>query len=147
MKRRAVILAASSLALLGGCLSDDDDRIDERGDIEIVIYDSRVDLSEDRYQAEHAENHSVDFHLHEGSDEWFMEGEERVTFAEAIDLLPYFAFTTGDGEHVLEHDGETYDERDADTEMTFTVDGDEVEPTGYTLRDGDEMWLEVTTGD
>lgn len=147
MKRRAVILGASSLALLAGCLSDDDDRIDERGDIEIVIDDSPVDLSEDRYQAEHAENHSIDFHLHEGSDEWFMEGEERVTFAEAIDLLPYFAFTTEDGDHVLEHDGETYDESDAGTEMTFTVDEDEVEPTEYTLRDGDEMVLEVTTDD
>ncbi|WP_306052680.1 hypothetical protein [Natronococcus wangiae] len=145
MKRRAVIIGVSSFALLGGCLSDDE--IDARGDIEIVIDDSAVDLSEDRYQAEHAENHSIDFHLHGGSDEWYMEGEERVTFAEAIDLLPYFAFATDDGDHVLEHDGATYDEGDASTEIAFIVNGDGVEPTEYALRDGDEMRLEVTTDD
>lgn len=145
MKRRAVILGASNLALLGGCLSDDDDRVDARGDITIVIDDSPVDLSEDRYSAEHAENHSVDFHLHEGSDEWFMEGEARVTFAEAIDLLPHFAFATEGGDHVVEYDGTTYDEGGAGTEMWFVVDGDDVDPTEYTLRDGDELWLEVAT--
>lgn len=146
MKRRAVILGASSLALLGGCFSDDD-RVDARGDIEIVVDGSPVDLSEDRYRSEHAENDSAAFHLHEGTDDWFMEGEEPVTFAEGIDLLPHFAFATEDGDHVLEHDGTTYDEGDDGTVMMFTVNGDDVEPTEYTLRDGDEMVLEVTTDD
>jgi hypothetical protein len=144
MKRRAVVLGAAGLTLLGGCLSEDD-QIDERGDIEIVIDGSPVDLSRDRYQAEHAENHSIDFHLHEGTDDWFMEGEERVTFAEAIDLLPYFAFEADGDDHALEHDGESYDERDDGTEITFLVDDDEVEPTEYTLEDGDAMRLEVAT--
>lgn len=144
MNRRAVIFgAASSLALLGGCLSDDE--VDARGDITIVIDDSRVDLSDERYLAEHAENHSVDFHLHEGTDDWFMEGEERITVAEGIDLLPHFAFEAEDGTRVLEHDGETYDESDPGTELTFAVNGDAVDPTEYELRDGDELRIDVST--
>lgn len=145
MKRRAVVLGVVGLATLGGCLSEDDDRIDERGEIEIVIDGDPVDLSEDRYQAEHADNYSVDFHLHEGTDDWFMEGEERVTFGEAIDLLPYFSFETVDGDHVVEHDGTVYDEGDEGTEMAFVVNEDDVEPTEYTLEDGDAMVLEITT--
>ncbi|MFU8866384.1 hypothetical protein [Natronococcus sp.] len=143
MQRRAVLAGASSLAVLAGCLSDDE--VDDRGEIEIVIDGEPVNLSEDRYQAEHAENHSMDFHLHEGSDQWYMEGEERVTFAEGIDLLPYFSFETVGDDYVLEHDGDTYDEADASTEMTFLVDGESVDPTEYTLEDGDEMVLEVST--
>lgn len=143
MQRRAVLAGVSSLAVLAGCLSDDE--IDERGEIEILIDDEPVNLSEDRYQAEHATDYSIDFHLHEGSDQWYMEGEERVTFAEGIDLLPYFSFETVDGDHVLEHDGDTYDEADASTEMAFLVDGESVDPTEHTLEDGEEMVLEVTT--
>ncbi|WP_394739661.1 hypothetical protein [Natronococcus roseus] len=143
MQRRAVLAGVSSLAALAGCLSDDE--IDERGEIEILIDDEPLNLSEDRYQAEHAQNHSIDFHLHETSDQWYMEGEECVTFAEGIDLLPYFSFETDDGDHVLEHDGDTYDEADADTEVTFLVDGESVDPTEHTLEDGEEMILEVST--
>jgi hypothetical protein len=145
MKRRAVVLGAAGLTVLGGCLSEDDDRIDERGDIEIVIDGEPVDLSRDRYQAEHADNYSIDFHLHEGTDDWFMEGEERVTFAEAIDLLPYFAFEAGDDGYVVEHDGTVYDESEEGTEMAFVVDDEDVDPVEYTLEDGDSMVLEITT--
>ncbi|AGB38389.1 hypothetical protein [Natronococcus occultus] len=145
MQRRAVLAGASSLAVLAGCLSDDE--VDDRGDIEIVIDGEPVDLSADRYQAEHAANHSIDFHLHETSDQWYMEGEERVTFAEGIDLLPYFSFETVDGDHVLEYDGDTYSEADDGTEMTALVDDEAVDPTEYTLEDGDEMILEVSTNE
>jgi hypothetical protein len=147
MKRRAVVLATVGFATLSGCLSEDDDRIDERGEIEIVINGTPVDLSEDRYQAEHADDYSIDFHLHEGTADWFMEGEDRVTFAEAIDLLPYFSFETVDDDHVVEHDGDVYDEANEGTEMAFVVNGDDVEPTEYTLEDGDSMVLEITTGE
>ncbi|WP_320443080.1 hypothetical protein [Halosolutus halophilus] len=108
-----------------------------------------IDLSADRFQSEHAENDPIAFHLHEGHDEWFTEGEDPVTFAEGIDLLKHFEYTDADGDHVVRIDGETYDAGNPGTTMTFTVtvDGDEIDPTAYELQDGDDLRLEVSTGD
>lgn len=150
MKRRSLLAAASALALSGGCLFDEDfgasdERLDATGTIEIEIDGAPVDLTEDRFQAEHADDHSLAFHLHEGDDHWYMEGERPVTFAEAIDLLPHFAYAQERGDHVVTVDGTTYDERDPGTDVAFAVDGDEVAPTEYELRDGDHLFVEIRT--
>lgn len=143
MQRRTVLAGVSSVPFLAGCLSDDG--VNASGDIEIVIDGDPIDLSADRYQAENAENHSVRFHLHDGDENWYMEGEEPVTIAEGIDLLPHFRFETIEGNHVLEHDGVTYDEADATTELRALVDGEPVDPASYVPEDGDGLRLEVTT--
>lgn len=150
MKRRQFVvagtglLASSTLAALSGCLGDD--RLDERGEIEVVVDGEPVDLSADRFQSEHAQNDSAAFHLHDGEDRWFMEGTERVTVAEAIDLLPHFAYTGDGGDRVVTVDGSTYDTGDADTEIAFLIDGEPVDPEEYELQDGDSLRVEIETG-
>ncbi|WP_254864115.1 hypothetical protein [Halovivax gelatinilyticus] len=139
--RRTAIAAVASSIALAGCLFED--AIDERGDLEIVIDGEPVDLTEDRFQAEHADDYSIDFHLHEGHDGWFMEGEERVTAGEAIDLLPHFELDVDGGDPIVRFDGETYDAGDDGTAIEFAVDGEPIDPTAYELRDGDELRLAI----
>lgn len=133
--------------------NDDDEEkteveiVDAKGDIEIVIDGSPVDLSADRFQAEHAEDDAYQFHLHEGDDYWYMEGPERVTFGEAIDYLPHFEYARENGDDVVTFDGTVYDAGESETVVTFVVNGDEVDPTEYELWDGDELLLEISTGE
>jgi hypothetical protein len=119
MKRRALLAAVGALPT-AGCvrrvpIAGKPSGVDASGDIEVRIDGERFDLSADRFQAEHAENDSLAFHLREdaaGDDRWYMEGEKRVTVAEGIDLLPHFAYEdAGDGD-VLTVDGRSYDERE-----------------------------------
>ncbi|WP_049928933.1 hypothetical protein [Halopiger goleimassiliensis] len=152
MKRRTVVLAVSSagIASLAGCLFDesgsDGGHDYEAGDLEVVIDGEPVDLTADRFQSEHAENSSIDFHFHEFDDQWYMEGEERLTFAEAIGHIPHFEYENDDGDHVVSYDGTRYDGGDPETELTFERDGEAVDPTVVELYDGDELRLEITTG-
>ncbi|WP_049941808.1 hypothetical protein [Haloterrigena turkmenica] len=147
MNRRAVIAGAGSATLLAlaGCVFVDGKVEADRGDIAVVIDGEPIDLSADRFQSEHVENDSIEFHLHEDTDDWFMEGEEPVTFAEGIDLLPHFAYAQRDGAHVVTIDGTTYDGSESGTELVFLVDDDPIDPTDYVVSDGDDLRLEITT--
>ncbi|MXV62991.1 hypothetical protein GS429_13115 [Natronorubrum sp. JWXQ-INN-674] len=147
MNRRTVLLACSSLLPLAGCSMIFDERLDARGTIAIVVDGEPVDLTADRYQSEHAANESIDFHFHEGDEYWYMEGEEPVTFAEGIDLLPHFGYDQRGTDHVVTIDGTSYDGSDPDTELTFFVDSETVDPTSYELSDGEDLRLEITTGE
>ncbi|KDE60507.1 hypothetical protein EL22_21035 [Halostagnicola sp. A56] len=151
MNRRAV-LAGSVAISLAGCLNRGggrgnrgSDRIRETGDIELLIDGSEFDLSQDKFQSENVDDESLSFHLHEGDDKWYMEGESRVTIAEGLDLLPAFEYTQEDGTRRLTIDGTTYDESEAGTEISSFVDGEEVDPAEYTLADGDDLRIEITT--
>lgn len=151
MKRRSMLLSSVSFLLSAGCTTSGDEgqrseeRLEAKGGIAIIIDGSPVDLSANRFQAEHADNSSIAFHLHESDDNWYMEGDERVTFAEAIDLLPYFAYARDNGNHIVTVDGTDYDEREPGTEILFFVNGDEIDPTVYKLQDRDDLRVEVTT--
>lgn len=146
MRRRAAIGLAAAVLGVPGCVSiSDDERLDESGEIEIVIDGEPLDLSADRFQAEHAEDSSLAFHLHDSDDRWHMEGEERVTVATGLDLLPHIACTVEGGDVVLTIDERTYDERDPDTEITVAIDGEEIDPAEYRLQDGDAIRVEVRT--
>lgn len=147
MRRRRLLLAAWSFALAGCPATEDDDgeRLDASGTIEVVIDGEPLDLTRDRFVAEHAEDSSIAFHLHEGSEEWFMEGRERVTFAEGLDLLPHVSHERVDAQDVLTVDGTTYDEREG-TDIGFTVDGEPVDPATYEVRGGDALRVEIATG-
>ncbi len=108
------------------------------------------DLSADRFQAEHADDYSMNFHLHESDDYWYNdhpESGERVTFAEAIGLLPEFTSDERDGEHVVTIDDTEYDGRESAVELEFFVDDERVDPTEHVVRDGDALRLEITTGE
>lgn len=150
MKRRSVLcLTAGVGSLTAGCLSDivgwDDDRLNARGEIDVVVDGEPVDLAADRFQSEHAADDAAAFHLHEGHEGWFMEGTEPVTIAEGLDLLPRFAFETREGAAVVTVDGRSYDDRESGTTISFRVDGGSVDPTTYELEDGDAIELEVVT--
>lgn len=150
MNRRAVIGATAGLVSLSGCLFGENDEGDidghESGDIDIVIDGESVDLSADRFQAENIEDEAIDFHLHEGDNRWYMD-RNRVTFAEAIDLLPHFEYDRSDGSHVVTYDGTVYNGGEPGTELTFAIDGEPVEPTETELHDGDALRLEIATGE
>ena len=156
MNRRSVLAAAGTVGVvsISGCLFEgfgagaetDEGDIDghESGDIEIVIDGEPVDLEADRFQAENVEGDLIDFHLHEGDDQWYMD-RNRVTFAEGIDLLPHFEYDRVDGEDVVTYDGTVYDGGDPETELRFLIDDDPVDPTERELRDGDALRLEIST--
>ncbi|MFP8953384.1 hypothetical protein ACLI4Z_10475 [Natrialbaceae archaeon A-arb3/5] len=147
MKRRTVLLATGGLLALSGCLFDDEEEHEfhGRGEIDVVVDGSPIDLSQDKFQAEYASNESLAFHLHEFDDYWYMEGDEPVTVATGIDLLPYFEHTEETDGHVVTYDGTTYDSSEPDTEMTFLVNDERVDPTEYVLADGDEIVVEIET--
>ncbi|RQG93220.1 hypothetical protein EA462_03230 [Natrarchaeobius halalkaliphilus] len=151
MRRRTVVVGTAAVVALSGCLFDDRDDSAEPpelhgfGTIEIVVDDSAIDLSEDRFQAEHADDYSMDFHLHEDTDFWYMEGDEPVTFAAGIDVLPHFAYRRDGDVHVVSYEETTYRGDESGTELTFAVDDTDVEPTDYVLEDGDDLSLEITT--
>jgi hypothetical protein len=147
MQRRGFLAATAGLAgAISGCSmrSVNDERVDASGDIAVRIDGEPLDLSVDRFQSENADE-SVAFHLHEGDDDWYMEGEDRVTVAEALDLLPNFAYHGEVGYRRLEIDDASYDESSAGTELAAFVDGSVVDPGAYRLQDGDELLVVVTT--
>ncbi|MFC4438742.1 MULTISPECIES: hypothetical protein [Natrialbaceae] len=125
---------------------EDPSFIDASGEIDIVVDGDSFDLSQDRLQAENAEDHAMAFHFHEGSEKWFTEDFERVTLGEGLDLLPHVSYGREGGNHVLGIDDTEYDERTPGTELAFFVDGGLVTPAAYDLEDGDELLVEVTTG-
>ncbi|ELY90587.1 hypothetical protein C483_11021 [Natrialba hulunbeirensis JCM 10989] len=151
MQRRTVLAGLGSLPgilALSGCLSDDHDgEIEEfeRGEIEITIDDESIE-SMDKIQAEHADNDSIDFHLHEFDDYWYMEGEERVTVAEGFNLLPHFEYERVDDSNVVTFDGTVYDDRDSETTIAVEVDGEAVDPTAHELTDREALVLEIESG-
>jgi len=151
--RRRDFLVGGALVGLTGCLdvrpsggdsNPTEDSFYETGTIDVRVEGEAVDLTADRFQAEHADE-DVRFHFHEGDKNWHME-RERVTFARGIDLLPRFAYRREDGANVITIDGTTYDERDDGPDVAFRVDGAAVDPTTYELRGGDRLVVEVTTG-
>lgn len=125
---------------------DDREFYDASGEIDLVVDGEPFDLSQDRFQAEHAEDEALAFHLHEGDDDWYMEGSESVTFGEGLDLLPHFSYGRQGGYHALAVDETAYDERDDGTELAFFVDGSVVNPTAWELGDGQDLLVEVGTG-
>lgn len=145
VSRRVVIGGLSGLAL-AGCLGDDEEeRLDHRGEIEIRIDGEPVDLSKDRYQAEHADEYAMAFHLHEGSDQWYNEGQEPVTIAEGLDKLPEWSFTVEEQGYVLSIDDETWDSREDGVNIETAVNEEAVAPEDYELEDGDAILVEVET--
>lgn len=126
-----------------GATSPGDDEFYASGTMAVVVDGAPVDLTADRFQAEYADE-AIRFHFHEGDENWHMESE-RVTFAEAVDLLPRFAYDRQGDAHVVTVDGERYDGRDAGITIAFRVDGESVDPVAYDVQDGDHLVLEVTT--
>lgn len=142
IRRRSVIgLTAVALA---GCLGDDSG-MDERGDIELLIDGEPYDLTADRFQAEHADDYAMEFHLHEDSEGWYNEGEEPVTIADGLDLLPHMSFQVLENGYVLTIDNDSFDTRDEGVNIAAFVNDEFVGIDEHELGDGDDIRVEVET--
>ena len=155
MKRRRLLLGCVAIPSMAGCVGDrqallggDDtsEAVFGVGEIAVYIDGEPVDLSADRFQAEYADDYAIEFHLHEFDDHWYMEGDRRVTVAEALDKLPEFSYRVEADGDILQIDDETYDARQADVTIEIRINNDDVDPETYTLEDGDEILVEVQTG-
>lgn len=144
--RRSFILAGVAIGL-AGCLGDRDDTVDHRGDIAIIVDGDPVDLSKDRYQAEHADDYAMSFHFHESSDQWYNEGDGPITLADGLDKLPEFSFEMTDDGAVLTIDDEIYDAREGGVSIRTLVNEEEIDPTTYELADSDTIMIEISTGE
>ncbi|WP_049969215.1 hypothetical protein [Haladaptatus cibarius] len=149
MKRRAAIAVGLHLITLSGCVATESsggNRLNEEGDIRIFIDGSKFDLSKKKFQAESAQSDLMAFHLHEGDNKWYMEGKERVTFAEAINKIPHFSYKQEGDNDSMTVDDDRYSEENPGTEISYIANENEVEPTTYKLQDGDNLVVEITTG-
>ncbi len=134
----AVMLCAWTVACGVG-----DDRVDRRGPIEFFVDGEPYGIHADRFQAEHAEDHAMAFHMHEDSENWYMEGQAPVTVAEGLDLLPHVAFQP-EGP-VLTIDGVSYDASEPEVVIQVIVDGEAVDSTEHVLDDGQHLRVEIRT--
>lgn len=153
VRTRRAYLAIGGGILLAGCVSTDRWASDsgggdhgESGEIEIVIDGEPFDLTQDRFQAEYADEFALEFHLHEFDERWYMEGAEPVTVGEGIDLLPHITCEPANGAVRLTIDDVVYDGSSPDIEVETFVNDEPVEPFASVLQDGDEISVRVETG-
>lgn len=121
--------------------------VNASGPIDLVIDGEPFDLTQDRFQAEHAADAALAFHLHAGDGQWYMEADRPVTVGEGLDLLPHVSYDRAEGYHTLAIDEDVFDERVAGTELLCLVDDALVDPTAWELADGEELMVVVGTGD
>lgn len=69
------------------------------------------------------------FHFHGGNNVWHTHGQD-VTLEYALATL---GIEVDEGGAVLRYDGQEYDDRDGDTTVVITVNGDPIDPTEYVL--------------
>ena len=124
--------------------------IHEHGNLYLEIDGDRQSFDEEKYyQAGQYEDGEADhaFHFHpDGNDHyWHMHGE-RLTLQEALASLPGVTYESRDGAHVVEYEGETYEDGDGGTEIEIRQRDVAVDPTEYELQDGDIIWIQIETG-
>lgn len=73
--------------------------------------------------------------------QWYT-NEENVTIAAALAAQGVELTASS-----LTHEGTTYDESNAGTAVDVRVNGNVVDPTEYTLQDGDSVWIYVDSDD
>lgn len=106
------------------------------GTMEVVIDGDRVDFSQSRYQLQ-----ADAFHFEAGDGTRWHVHAQGVTLAWAIESLGIAV--TPDSVTV---DGTTYDDADAGTDVSVTVNGEPVTPSSYVLQQGDAVRIVVDVG-
>lgn len=102
------------------------------GEMVVVLNGTRIDLSE-------TVDSSDSFRMAEGNtDAWHANGSHTISSVLSKADIDANAST-------LSYDGTTYDEQHDGTTVVYRVDGQPVDPTAYTLQDGDEVWVLVVT--
>lgn len=69
----------------------------------------------------------------------------RLTFDEALDELPDISYRSSDGSHVIDFEGESYDDGEDGTAVEIRERDVEIDPEQYELQDGDILWIEIYT--
>lgn len=141
--RRSLLVIGGAM-IISGCVGDDS-QLDHGGDITLIIDGSEFDLSQDQFQAEHADEYAMEFHLHETSDQWYNEGTTQITLAEALDLLPEFEFETDETGDRLVIEDEVFDSASENVTISYEVNGEAVDPEAYELDDGDAILISIET--
>lgn len=98
---------------------------------------------------EHPDAAATDrFHFHDDGhdDRWHMHGD-RLTLATALGDLPDIDYESRDGVHVLHFEGETYQDGRGGTTVEIRQGETTVDTAEFELYDGDEIQVEVTTGE
>lgn len=129
----------------------EEEAVHAHGFLYLEIDGERHPFTDPKYfqPGEHPDAEATDrFHFHDdGYDyRWHVHGE-RLTLADALGELPDIDYESMDGAHAIHFEGDTYvDGRDGTTveirQGQTTVDSAEFE-----LYDGDEIWIEITTGE
>lgn len=103
------------------------------GSIEVVVDGDTVDFSEDRYQFK-----DDAFHFEDGvGTQWHVHAQD-VTLEYAMGALGFDVT-----ENSFTHQGTTYRDSDAGTNVTVEVNGEQVTPSEYVLQEGDRIRIIV----
>lgn len=130
--------------------TESEGEIHEHGNLYLEIDGDRQSFDEEKYydgdQYEDGEADHV-FHFHpDGNDHYWHMHDERLTLQEALESLPDVAYESRGGTHVVEYEGETYEDGEDDTEIEIRQRDVDIDPTEYELQDGDIIWIEIETG-
>ncbi|WP_192498528.1 MoaD/ThiS family protein [Halorussus halophilus] len=106
------------------------------GSIDFTVNGKTLDFSKDKYQTA---GHSRYFHFEGGhADPWHAHSYS-VTLQYAMATLQGLSVAEGE----VTYNGTTYSDSDADTNVQVMVNGEEVDPSEYFLKDGDEVEIVV----
>lgn len=124
--------------------------VHEHGNLYLEIDGERQSFDDEKYyQASEYEDGQAEgvFHFHPDGNEyyWHMH-DERLTLQEALASLPDIAYESSGGSHVVEYEGETYEDGADATEIEISQRDTAIDPTQYELQDGDIVWIEIDTG-
>ena len=130
--------------------ADDEEDLHTHGYLYLEIDGERQPFTDPKYfqPGEHEDAESTDrFHFHDDGHDylWHMHGE-RLTLAAALGELPDLEYESADGAHVLHFEGDTYEDG-AGASVEIRRGEESIDPTGYELQEGDEIRIEIATGD
>lgn len=120
--------------------TEDNSELHRHGTLYLEIDGERVDFGQENYF-----DGPLQFHFHDEDKpyEWHNERKE-VTLGKALDLIPTISYTNYGSDHELTVEGTTYDTRETAT-IEFAQRDVEIDPTTYTLKDLDIIWVRVST--
>jgi hypothetical protein len=133
-----------------GTATETETDVHEHGTLYLEIEGERQPFTDPKYYqpGEHEDAAASDrFHFHDDGNDygWHMHGQ-RLTLAAALGELPDIEYESADGAHVVHYEGETYEDG-AGASVAIRRGEEAIDPRAYELQDGDEIWIEITTGD
>ena len=114
------------------------ERLHVHGSMEFVVDGDALDFSREKWQAA---GHNSHFHFEGGHATPWHAHSWSVTLAYGLSTLEGIDVT----DESLTYENTTYAYDDPETTVRFTVNGEEVDPTDYFLKDGDSVEVVVET--